>query len=393
MADAASGPLIYLVAGEESGDRLGGELMQALKATRAGLRFAGVGGERMRGQGLTSLFDMADISVMGVSAVLARLPMLMNRISRTAADIVARKPDVVVLIDSPDFNMRVAKRVRAADPSIPIVKYVCPSVWAWRPGRAKSMRAHVDHVLALLPFEPSVLAELGGPPATYVGHPLAQRLAGLDLPDRRRPGKPATVLLLPGSRRGEIRLLLPDIAATVSALAARGGDFRYVLPAVPRLEAEIRAEVAKWPVEVEVVGGEEAKHHAFRDADVALAASGTVLLELALYKVPAISIYRLDRLMHLARFLIKGWAAALPNLIADSAFLPEKVGDMIRPGWLARAIEELAEPGPAREVLLDGYERMAQAMRGSGKPGASAAEAVLAVLDAGRGGDNASGQG
>ncbi|HXE23622.1 MAG TPA: lipid-A-disaccharide synthase, partial [Roseiarcus sp.] len=171
---------VALVAGEHSGDQLGDKLMRALREARAGdVAFSGVGGEAMEAEGLRSLFPISDIAVMGILPVLARLPTLIKRIRATAAAIVADKPDALVIIDSPDFTHRVARRVRAALPSLPIVDYVSPSVWAWRPGRAKAMRAYVDCVLALLPFEPEAYRRLGGPRCVYVGHPLIERLADL----------------------------------------------------------------------------------------------------------------------------------------------------------------------------------------------------------------------
>lgn len=373
---------VYFVVGEESGDALGADLIEAFAAAGHRIEAVGLAGRRMQALGMESLFDISDISVMGISAVVARLPTILSRISMTARDIVEKRPHAVVLIDSPDFNYRVAKRIRSKLPGVPIVKYICPSVWAWRPGRARTMARHIDHVLAILPFEPKLLKELGGPDATYVGHPLARRLAAMDPPDRTFPSDDPLLLVLPGSRRSETRLLLPDMRNTLEILAARGNRFRAVLPAVPKLEAEIRAAVAGWPVKPEIVTGEEAKARAFREADLALAASGTVLLELALYKVPAISIYRLDWLMHRIRFLITGWTAALPNLIADAAFLPERVGDMVRPGWLARALEELMRPGPARDALLEGYDKVGRAMALDEASGAVAARAIARLIEA-----------
>ncbi len=376
---AAAGPLVYIVVGEESGDALGAELVSALRQLAPGARFAGLAGPRMQALGLSSLFDIHDIAVMGLAAVVARLPTLLARIRRVADDIIATRPDILVLIDTPEFSQRVARRVRAGASNIPIVKYVCPSIWAWRPGRARVLARCVDHILAILPFEPALLAELGGPPATYVGHPAAG-LIGRIAP-RPVPAKEPIVLVLPGSRRSVVRTLMPDIRRSLDIFFARGNRARIVLPTVARLEPEIRHLVADWTVQPQILVGEAAKRQAFRDADVALAASGTVLLELALHKVPTISIYRLDWLMHLFRGLITGWTAALPNLITDSTFLPEKVGDMIRPGWLARAIEELAQAGPARDAQLQGFERMAAAMRLEEAPGIMAARAILEVMD------------
>jgi lipid-A-disaccharide synthase len=371
---------IYFVVGEPSGDILGADLIESLRSQSPDVECIGLGGERMQALGVKSLFDIDDIAVMGVAAVLARLPTILHRIRRTANDIVARRPDAVVLVDSPDFCLRVAKRVRSRLPGTPIIKYICPSVWAWRPGRAKKMAGFIDHILAILPFEPAVLRELGGPAATYVGHPLARRAEGLLLPDRRIPSEAQTVLLLPGSRRTEIRLLLDDFRQTVDILEERGKRFRFLLPAVPKLEAEIREKVAGWKVKPEIVVGDQAKTDAFLAADAALATSGTVLLELALFRVPMVSIYRLDWLMARFRFLITSWTAALPNLITDSVLVPERVEEMIRPGWLARAIEELMNAGPARDHQLDGFETMIRRMHTDEPAGDIAARTVLSLL-------------
>ncbi len=371
---------IYIVVGETSGDILGADLVESLRTISPGIECMGLAGPRMQALGIKSLFDIEDISVMGFAAVFARLPTILARISATARDIIEKRPDAVVLIDSPDFTHRVASKVRAKLPGMPIVKYICPSVWAWRPSRARTMARYFDHVLAILPFEPRLLEELGGPPASYIGHPMARRMDGIALPDRRRPQGEKTLLLLPGSRKGEIRLLLDDFRDTLQILHERGNRFRVLLPAVPKLETELREKIAQWPVKPEIVTGEQGKHEAFLAADAALATSGTVILELALYKVPLISIYRLDWLLYRFRFLITGWTAALPNLIADSAFVPERVGDMVRPQWLARAIEALMQEGPARDAQLDGFELVAARMRQDEPAGMLAARKILALM-------------
>jgi lipid-A-disaccharide synthase len=260
---------------------------------------------------------------------------------------------------------------------MPIVKYVCPSVWAWRPGRAKSMASHIDHVLAILPFEPGILKELGGPDATYVGHPQTRRMADVKLPDRRAPSRRKTLLLLPGSRRTEIRLLLDDFRQTVDILFERGNSFELVLPAVPKLEAEIRARTVSWKHRPQIVVGEAEKLKAFMIADAALATSGTVLLELALYRVPTVSIYKLDWLMRRFRGFITAWTAALPNLVADRAFLPERVEEMVRPGWLARSLEELMVPGAARDHQLAGFDAVIKAMQQAEPAGMIAARKII----------------
>ena len=216
---------VALVAGEHSGDQLGAKLMRALSEARAGeIAFLGVGGEAMEAEGLRSLFPISDIAVMGILPVLARLPKLIARIRQTAEAIIAAPPDALVIVDSPDFTHRVARRVRAALPKLPIVDYVSPSVWAWRPGRAKAMRTYVDCVLALLPFEPEAYRRLNGPRCVYVGHPLIERLAVLrPNPDeeRRRAAAPPLIVVLPGSRRSEVRRLMADFGGALDACASR----------------------------------------------------------------------------------------------------------------------------------------------------------------------------
>src|SRR5579863_9572194 len=170
---------IFIIAGEASGDQHGAGLMRALRHKRSDVVFAGVGGPAMRAEGLASLFPLHDLAVMGFIPVLMRLPKLLARIEMTAQTVLSFNPDVLVIIDSPDFTHRVARRVRKAKPDLPIVDYVSPTVWAWRPGRAARMRGTIDHVLALLPFEPAVYQRLGGPACTYVGHPLIEKMAQL----------------------------------------------------------------------------------------------------------------------------------------------------------------------------------------------------------------------
>jgi lipid-A-disaccharide synthase len=373
---------IFIVAGEESGDQLGFKLMQALRARAPDIEFAGVGGKAMRAEGLPSLFDINDISVMGILPVIRRLPLLLRRISETAAAVVAAKPDVLVIIDSPDFTHRVARKVRQAAPAIPIVDYVSPSVWAWRPGRARKMRAYVDHLLALLPFEPQAHAELGGPPTTYVGHPLMERLAdlrpGADAKLRERT--PPTLLILPGSRRSEITRLLPVFCDVLQKVVARVGEVHAVLPAVDHLAEEIETAVRNWPLKPEVVRGEAAKHAAFRSARAALAASGTVTLELALSGVPMVAGYKMNPMeFAIARRVVRLTSVLLPSIILDRMAVPEFLQHMCTADKLTGALTPLLIGGPEREAQLgalseiDALMRLPEGETASGK----AAEIVL----------------
>ena len=381
----AAGPGdIFLVAGEKSGDELGCKLMRALRAQGGSdLRLRGVGGEAMEREGLKSLFPQSDIAVMGFLPVIARLPTLLRRIRETAEAVIADPPDVLVIIDSPDFTHRVAKRVRARLPHLPIIDYVSPTVWAWRPGRARKMRAYVDHVLALLPFEPDAHKRLGGPPTTYVGHPLIERLGDL------RPGpeealarsaSPPTVLLLPGSRRSEIGRLLALFGQTAARIEALAGPVDFVLPAVTHLEGAIREGVAGWKTPPRVVLGEAEKLKAFRRARAALAASGTVSLELALAGVPMVVAYRVSKLEEMiVRALATTPSVVLPNLILGENVIPEFLQEQASPQALASAVAALLPEGPAREAQARGLARLDGLMRleDGDTPSARAARIVM----------------
>lgn len=372
---------VYFVLGESSGDALGADLIDSFEKIGLPVSLHGLAGAKMQARGMRSPFDVSEIAVMGLSGVVARLPQILRRIKTTVDDISAVKPDVIVLIDSPEFCKRVATRVKVRFPSIPIVKYICPSVWAWRSGRAPAMRGYLDHVLAILPFEPQIMEQLGGPPTSYIGHPLAWEFQNSPRKQDDCVSSEKLLLLLPGSRRSEVKLLLPDMGKTLAILAERGTSFKPVLPTLPHLAGLIRSQIVGWPVQPDIIVDAGAKEEVFAKADAALAVSGTVLLELALNRVPMISLYRLDWLMHRVRFLITGWSAVLPNLIADEAIVPERVGDMVRPGWIARRIEALLEDGPARQLQLDGFTRMADRMKQDEAPGILAARKVQELVE------------
>lgn len=377
---------IAVVAGEVSGDMLGGDLVAALRSAYPGdIEIMGVGGPALEGQGLKSLFDFSELSIMGISQVLKRLPLLLRRIRQTADAIVAAEPDVLVIIDSPDFTHRVAKRVRKARPALPVVNYVCPSVWAWKEQRAPRMRGYVDRVLALLPFEPDVMQRLGGPVTTYVGHRLVSdadigriRAARLVRPDTP-PGE-RRCLLLPGSRSTEITRLLPIFGETARILAERNPGLGFLLPTVPRQEALVRRLTADWPVRPVITVTPEEKWQAFIEADAAIAASGTVILELALARVPVLSTYRFDWLANFFVGRLKIWTAAIPNMIADYGVVPEFLNEQVRPGTLARGFERLASDTTERRAMLEGYDLVLERMQTARPPGETGAAVILNLL-------------
>jgi lipid-A-disaccharide synthase len=366
---------IALVAAEESGDQLGAALMRAIKERTADrVRFAGVGGREMAREGLAGPFPIDELAIIGFAAIPRQLPLILRRIGETAQLVLATKPDVLVIIDSPDFTHRVARRVRAAAPSIPILDYVSPTVWAWRSGRARTMRHYVDHVMALLPFEPRAHQRLGGPPCTYVGHPLLEQLAQLR-PSRaeaeRRRADPPILLVLPGSRSAEIRRLLPIFGNALALLAAGPARLEIVLPTLPHLRERITSATAGWPLRPRIVVEAKDKQAAFRVARAALAKSGTVTLELALAGIPMVTAYKVSLLEEIvARLAIHVPSAILPNLILEENVVPEFLQRRCTPQNLADALAPLLVQSPQRQRQIDAFTRLDSVMRlDAGQPG------------------------
>jgi lipid-A-disaccharide synthase len=382
---------IWLVAGEESGDQLGAKLMRSL-AARLGpenVTFRGVGGHAMEAEGLKSLFPLSDVAVMGLVPVLMRLPSLLRRGFATVNAAVADRPDVLVIIDAPDFTHAIAKRVRRRAPDIPIVNYVSPTVWAWRPWRARKMRAYVDHVLAIKPFEPEAHLRLGGPACSYVGHPVIERLAAMrPAAGERRPlGEgPVELLVLPGSRRSEIsRLMEPFGAALGRVIAEAGVPVSLTLPAVSHLAAEIESRSRLWPVHPRIVLGEAEKHAAFRRAHAALAASGTVTLELALSGVPMVMAYQVSKLEEQLGRFINVPSFVLANLVLGENVIPELVQSDCTPDNLVAALAPLLRDTPERRRQVEAFARMDVLMETGGDktPSERAARIICEMLDKG----------
>jgi lipid-A-disaccharide synthase len=385
---------LFLIAGEHSGDALGAKLMGALDAGRGGrIRYLGVGGPQMAAAGLSSQFPIEEVAVMGPVAILARLPTILRRISGTAAAVVAAEPDAVVIIDSPEFTHPIARRIRRRRPEIPIIDYVSPTVWAWRSGRAQKMRAYVDHVLALLSFEPEVHARLAGPPCTYVGHPLIERLAairGLDpAPLVRRLGLAGAhlVVVLPGSRPSEVSRLLDPFGQALERLRERGRKLEVAIPVVDSVRRMVAEGVAHWRKPPHLLEGEEDKFRAFRLARAALAASGTVSLELALTGTPMVIAYKVDPVAApLLRRMIKAPSTVLPNLILGTRAIPEFHQEHCTPVKLANALAPLIDDSEVRRQQLAALEEVPQRMRlPRGTPSEAAAEIVLNYAEMGRG--------
>ncbi|RLK10543.1 lipid-A-disaccharide synthase [Ruegeria conchae] len=378
---------VFLVAGEPSGDRLGAALMEGLITLSPEVRFDGVGGPLMQAQGLNSRFPMSELSVMGLVEVLPKFFHLKRRIAETAQAVLDTQPDVLITIDSPDFSLRVAKLVKASS-SIRTVHYVAPSVWAWRPGRADKMAKVIDHVLALLPFEPPYM-ERAGMECDFVGHPVVNEpiASEQDIKKFRVDhdlGDAPIVLALPGSRRGEVERLAPIFGAALQEFLADPPSTRVVVPTVAHMVDVVAEQVWDWPgnpivVDPRKLPSDEAqaqKRAAFASADLALAASGTVSLELAAQATPMVIAYNLNWLTTLiAKRMVKLDTVTLVNLVSDTRAVPECLLDDCQPLKIAAALEEVAAtPDAQHEAMAITMERLG---RGGEAPGLRAAKAVL----------------
>jgi lipid-A-disaccharide synthase len=377
-------PLIYLVAGEPSGDQLGARLMAALREESGGaVRFAGVGGERMVAEGLDPLFPLAEVAVFGLAETIPHIARIRRRIMETIGAIKACQPAVLVTIDSPGFTLEISQRL--ADQDFPLVHLVAPQVWAWKPWRARRMARYLDHLLALLPFEPPVF-ERHGLATTFIGHPVveASGLARDPADFRARHGIPAEaplLCLLPGSRRGEVRRLLPVFARTVALLRQRRPDLWVVAPTVANVADKVIRKTQRWPIPALVLPETAEKYQAFAAADVALAASGTVALELAVAELPAVIAYRVNPVSALlARPMLKVKFVSLVNLVTGRSVQPEYLQHRCTPERLVRALEHLLSDAAARADQVAGYREVTgQLKSGEIPPSRQAARKILAL--------------
>ncbi len=379
---------VFIIAGEVSGDKLGGALMAGLRTLRPDIRFSGVGGEQMQAHGLTSQFDMNELSVMGIAEILPKYFHLKRRIQETAQAVIDSKPDVMITIDSPDFSLRVAKLVKA-ETNIRCVHYVAPSVWAWRPGRAVKMAKIIDHVLALLPFEPPYM-EAAGMECDFVGHPVVGEpvaskaevkafrvLHGFEDAD-------PLLLVLPGSRRGEVTRLAPVLGEVLAPILAAHPKLKVVVPAAGPVAALVQEQAKDWPVVPLVLdpraktldAATKEKRAAFGAADFAIAASGTVMLELAAANTPVVSAYNLNWLSFqiMSRMALVD-TANLINLVSETRHVPEFIGGECRSDLILDGLERLmSDPEPQRAAMALTMDRLGQ---GGEEPGLRAARAVL----------------
>ena len=383
---------VFLIAGEPSGDRLGAALMAGLKTLNPEVTFCGVGGDGMASEGLISLFPMSELSIMGIAEVAPKYFDLKRRIRETAQAVIREQPDVLVTIDSPDFCLRVAKIVKEEEiegqtfgQDIPIVHYVAPSVWAWRPKRAEKMAQWVDHVLALLPFEPKYM-QAAGMGCDFVGHPVvsdpqATEKTAQEFRDVHGLGEGPVILALPGSRKGEISRLSERFGDVIGRVQKAHPNTRVVVPMAQGVVDVVRAQTANWPVQPVLIAPEDrdAKRAAFKAADVALAASGTVSIELAAAGTPMVIAYDMNWLSRiLIGRLLKVDTVTLVNLVSETRAGPEFLGADCQPDLIAPAVLDLLKHRQSQDYAMAlTMQRLGQ---GGDAPGLRAARAVMAMV-------------
>ncbi|WP_106744297.1 lipid-A-disaccharide synthase [Yoonia maritima] len=369
---------VFVIAGEPSGDKLGGAMMAGLKTLRPDVTFDGVGGALMQAEGLVSRFPMDELSVMGLAEILPKYRALKARIREMADAIIATQPDVLITIDSPDFCLRVAKLVKAKS-DIRTVHYVAPTVWAWRAGRAAKMARHIDHVLALFPFEPKYM-QAAGMDCDFVGHPVvAEPIATQAVADAL--GQGTVVLVLPGSRKGEVGRLAERFGIAVQQIAGQVPDAMFVIPTTSGVYDLVQEKTADWEVPVTVLPPDSPdKAGWFKRADVALAASGTVSLELAANGTPMVIAYDMSWLSRIiiSRMLLVD-TVTLVNLVSDTRVIPEFIGKNCVPSKIADAVMSvLDDPSRQNQAMTVTMERLG---RGGEAPGLRAARAVLKRIE------------
>ena len=384
-------PLIYVIAGEVSGDIIGARLIRDIKRLRKHkFSFAGVGGEQMTNEGVQSLFPISEMAVMGIFELVPHVPNLIRRIHETVQDIIAKKPVAVISIDSKAFTMRVAKLIqkkqKESDKEIKLIHMVAPTVWAWRPGRAKNISKFLDHLLTLFPFEPPFFTR-HGLPTTFIGHPLAEQPVGCSSVYRNIHDVDKTteiISLLPGSRPGEIKRLLPTFKKTLDLLLKKYPNIHIAMPTVVNVEGMLRRETLGWGTPVSIITDPEMKLNALAASSAALAASGTVTLELAVAKVPSVIAYKVNPLSAIiGYFLVNQDAVVLPNKLTDEEIFPLYLQWKCTPYNLYKAvIQKIENP---TDQLIEVSDAIRNMLRPNGQSSQNlAAQIIINLVDGGK---------
>ncbi len=381
-----SAPHIMIVAGETSGDLLGADLIEAVRVLYPGATFSGVGGPAMVRAGFSSLFDMSEIAIMGLGPILANLRRLFGLVGLTAAHACDTCPDIVVLIDSPEFNHRVAARIKKRYPDMCVICYVAPSVWAWRRGRASKMAQHFDAVMSLFPFESHIFKALSGPPCHFVGHPIVDRFQsyepGADFRAKFNiPGEERLLCVLPGSRMSEIKKLAPVFQETIARVASEIENLYVVVPVVPHTREAVRARVAGWPIQPILVEDEREKMAAFSAANAALAASGTATLELGMAGLPSVVAYKMGWMMGpLLMRLLRVPSAVIVNLVLDAPVMQEFLEDRCTADLITPAVNALLQDDALNREKRAQLSPLADVLGGASQSPASRAAEIIRSL-------------
>ena len=385
-----SAPHIMIVAGETSGDLLGADLIEAVRVLYPDAAFSGVGGPAMIRTGFSSLFDISEIAIMGLGPILANLRRLFGLVGLTAAHACDTRPDIVVLIDSPEFNHRVAARIKKRYPDICVICYVAPSVWAWRRGRARKMAQHFDAVLSLFPFESQIFKALSGPPCHFVGHPIVDRFQsyapGADFRGKYNiPGEKRILCVLPGSRMSEIRKLAPVFEQTIARVGRGIENLSVVVPVVPHTREAVRARVAGWPIKPILVEDESDKIAAFSAANAALAASGTATLELGMAGLPSVVAYKMGGMMGaLLMRVLRVPSVVIVNLVLDAPVMQEFLEDRCTADLITPAVNALLQDDTLNSEKRAQLLPLADVLGGGGQsPATRAAEIIRSLIQQG----------
>lgn len=377
----------YLIAGEPSGDALGGRLMQALRQKDKKAQFFGLGGETIQAQGLKSLFNISELAVMGLAEVIPSIPRILRRISETVADIERIKPDAVITIDSWSFSVRIHKKLRKLNLNIPQIHYVAPQVWAWKKKRARTMYKYIDLLLTLFPNEPKYFTPYHLE-TVFVGHPVIESTLVNGNSEQKFkkshkiPAKNRLMLVLPGSRHNEVDRLLPDFLQTVELMHNKYPDFSFVIPTVSTVAKQVREMVKASGLPITVIEGEENRRDAFHEADVAIAASGTVALELAIVNVPHIIAYKVPKLTEwIARRFIHIQYVNLTNILLAREIVPELLQEDCNPTNIMAYVEQFIEGKPIYHRQLNGFDKVRKLLgMGEQKPSENAAATIIKFI-------------
>lgn len=377
----------YLIAGEPSGDALGARLMEAIKRNDKKAQFFGLGGDSMQAQGLKSLFNISELAVMGLAEVIPSIPRILGRIKQTISDIQNIHPDVIITIDSWSFCARIHKKIRKLGLKIPQVHYVAPQVWAWKKKRARTMYKYIDLLLTLFPHEPKYFTPYNLD-SVFVGHPVIEsaivngKNKGTFRQNHHIKDNQKLMLVLPGSRHNEVERLLPDFLEVVRKMQVKHPEFVYAIPTVSTVSEKVKKMVTASGLPITIVEGEQQRHNAFQDAELAIAASGTVALELAIVGVPHIIAYKVPKLTEwIARRFIHIQFVNLTNILLGREIVPELLQEACNPDNIMAYIEQFLNKEALYKRQIEGFEKLRQKLgMGEQTPSDNACKAVMQLI-------------